>query len=432
MAFYANVGYTFPLPGNGTADGGIILASGMPMHQLVRRRLVRQGHLANLVFDPQLYLAGMDANTCKETCAKLSSYSWFGASLPDYDSSLQRQTQWRANAIQAIARHWRGVAPTAQREVAHAVAQCIDLQCRMNMNFIILPSPLTVDPGTAYDVEISWLEEGLRYAREVSQKPVYATVAIADGCLRYTDPERNSMLELVADSVSAREVDGVYLVIEQGGESSDVRQCSNYRTLASILHLVHLFGVESRLQVAVNFIGTFGLACQAAGAQMWGSGWYKSVYRLRLADSIAGGRAYPSYWSHPAACDIHLDDEFDTLSRNGFLNAIEDATTASAGLFRAARKGTSVASVPAWRYAPSNVTTCREHFYLSSMAAESRFARVPTAARMQYVEDWLTQAAALAQQMSRRLGNPPPMKTKLAHVRGWLDAVLHHRRVHNV
>ncbi|MDC0740856.1 hypothetical protein [Polyangium mundeleinium] len=289
---------------------------------------------------------------------------------------------------------------------------------------------MTVDPGTSYDREIDWLDAGIRYARECADRPVYATVAIADGCLRYTDPERNSLLDLIADSVSARGVDGVYIVVEQGGEATESRQCSNFRTLASLLHLIHLLARDSGLSVAVNFVGSFGLVCIAAGANLWASGWYKSQYRMRLADAIAGGRAFPSYWSHLAASDLSLDEDFDNLVAARLLGCFQDHTNASAGLLQAARSGNRVSDVPPWRYAQSNVTTCSEHFFLSSIAATTRLSNLPESQRLPSVEQWLTQAVSNTQQVARRLGSSP--KTKIGHVRGWLDALLHYRRTHNV
>jgi hypothetical protein len=203
---------------------------------------------------------------------------------------------------------------------------------------------LTVDPTTDYSDELTWLDVALEYlhAQHYAEAPVFATVALADVCVRYSDPDGNALLNLILDNICARDVDGVYIIIEQGSESPTGRQCTSTRTLWSVLDLCHLLTEDCGLRVGVNFLGAFGLVCEAAGAEFWSSGWYKSTYRLRLADDLAGGRAYPLYWSLPPLLDIHLERDFDQLVQNGLLPLIADETVASEGLLQAAEQGRRV------------------------------------------------------------------------------------------
>lgn len=412
------------------------------MHQLQRRQQTRRKrpskvpnpkcpHMIRHLLDPQLYLAVLDVNQCPEQCAKLSTYPWFGVpSAAVYDSEEQTQKDWMDESIGTIRARWPGRPPSDPAIIKHAAEDCVDLQIGRGCEAIILPSPLTHDVGSGYEDELAWLDAGLKYARTKTDLPLLATIAINDSCLRYTDPEHNQLLDLISDAVSARGVDGVYLVVEQGSEAADTRQCGNVRTLASVLHLVHAFARESALTVVTNFLGMFGVACFAAGAGIWSCGWYKSLHRLRLADQGAPGRAYPSYWSTPAATDIHLDANFDTLVTAGMLSAVADRTPAAARLLAAAARGVSSMNVAEWSYQQSNVSACTEHFFQAAMAFDGKLQTMDDSQRIAEVDRWLTGAAALSSAIVGALSGGG--STRTSHVTAWSAAFKHYKRVHSV
>lgn len=433
MSLLLNVGYQFAAPDGVVTNSSMLLASAMPAHQLLRRHMdARYPHLETRLFDPQLYLAGLDAAASSKHCAYLGSYSWFGVKgLVPYDSAAHTQKAWSEYAQSEIKTRWPRNAPSGQKAIEKAAQECVEFQKSIGCAAIILPSPLTVDPGTDYSGELAWVDAGLAVvAGERAARPVYATVAMTDICVRYSDPLRNSLLALILDTVSARGVDGVYLVVEQGSEPNDTRQCGSTRVLWSLLHLVHVLAHDSRLKVGVNFIGPFALACEAAGAEWWATGWYKSLYRVRIADKLAGGRSYPLYWSHAAATDIHLETDFDELRRGGLLSAISDRTTASAGLLDAAGKGVSVARVPQWRYAQSIVTAATAHYLLSALDAERRLTAARPATRPDKITEWLDNAFRVSERIARVLGRGG--RTRLDHVQAWRDAFTSYRNDHKV
>lgn len=438
MPFYINLGYEFAVPNKSgielVPDGSILTASSMPMHQLERRKKLgtRYPHLRRRLFDPQLYMAGLDANQSPSACAKLGSYPWFGvAGLQKYSSGQQQQGQWMKVAEQRIPDLWVGRPLDEEATVQVMVEECVTFQTRLGCQAIILPSPLTTDPHTNYDLELLWLDAGLDYVRtQRTGLPVFASIALSDLCLYYTEPPRSGFLDMVLDTVSARGVDGVYLVLEQSREQGETRHSSTTRALWSILHLVHLFSQEAKLRVAVNFLGHFGLACEAIGAEIWASNWYKSNYRLRLADKIKGGRAFPSYWSFPAAVDVNLKADFDKLNQAGLLSQIADRTEASNGLLLAALGGRSCNSIPDWEYRESNVTAAKEHFLRSSIRAANNLAGYQGQRRLDFVDHWLEQAVKHTKTIDDILGKSAATSTK--HVRAWADAFRSYRTDHRV
>ena len=434
MGFLVNIGYRFLLPSSVTAGGSIILCSAMPIHQLLRRKINhRYPHMQSRLFDPQLYLASLDAASARGHCAVLASYPWFGVTgLKPYDSKAQRQSDWRANAKKTIASHWTRRLIDDPGSMLEVVKECVEFQVKIGCWAVILPGPLSVDPAADYSQELAWLDAGIAVVRETPDLnlPIFATVAVSDICLRHEEPLNNRFLDLLLDAVSAREVDGVYIVLEQASEPNNTRHCGSTRPLGSILRLVHEFSQDSGLRVGVNFVGAYGLACESAGAEFWASGWYKSLYRLRLADRLARGRAYPKYWSYPAAIDVHLESEFDSLNASGLVGQIADKTSASLGLLSAASSGTPAANVPAWRYALSNVSAAREHFLISCVQADLSHSKALSKARVDLIADWLRKAAGLAVKVASALG--PTAATQTSHVQAWRDAFTGFRQDHSV
>lgn len=434
MSFLINLGYKFALPEGVIPDGGLLLASKIAKHSLERRKLAKTPFLSTRFFDPQLYMATINAYECSDDCVKLSSYPWFGTkNVQDYESKELNQKQWKDNAKNTILDSWIGDTPSSPNSVREMVKDCIDFQCQLGCCGIILPSPLTFDFGTDYSLELLWLDLGLEYARSADIKlPLFATVAISDSCLRLQDPTSNQLIQLVLDAVSAREVDGVYLLIEQGNERQDTRYIANSRTLQSALYITHVCANVCRLRVITNFFGPFGLVLEAAGAEAWASDWYKSLVRFRLGDipKPATAISWPSFWSYPLISDINLESEFETLVNLGFLSRIIDRTPASESLFRGISSGASVSQIVDWRYSKANVAAAMEHYELSAIRAERMHSNYSGTERLDHVEKWLGDAVNLASQVRSVLRQP--IKTKLDHVFAWRDAFINYRRSQSV
>ncbi len=434
MSFLINLGYKFSLPSGVNPDGGIMLGSKIAKHTLERRKIGKIPFMANRYFDPQLYMSSINAYECSEDCVKLSSYPWFGTkNVQEYESKELNQKQWKENAQKTILDSWLGETPSEPSLVREMVKECIDFQITLGCSGIIFPSPLTFDFSTDYALELMWLDCGLEYIKSAEIKlPVFPTVALADSWLRLQDPSSNQLIQLILDSISAREVQGVYFLIEQGNEKQDTRYMANSRALESALYITHVFANVCRLRVITNFFGPFGLVLEAAGAEAWASDWYKSLVRFRLGDvpKPATARAWPSFWSYPLIADISLESEFEALMYSGFMNRIKDVTPASDNLFRGVSNRVPVNQIVDWRFAQSNVAAAIEHYELSAIQAEKLHNNYTDTKRLDFVEKWLINAADLATQIKGVL--PKPLRTKLDHVFAWRDAFLNYRRSQSV
>lgn len=426
MAFFASARFRMAVPpGIVGIDGAVIFPAGIPLPTLTRRKWVhfvkKYPHLQRRLLDPQLYLAGLNGATCRKACASLASYGWFGGSqVEKYDSSKHTQAEWRKKVQSKIHAQWTGDAPKGQKAIQTAIEVCCVTQVVMGCEAIILPSPLTTDPSTDYSTELMWLDDGLGISGKIGQgRPRLATIALSDTCVRGTDPWTNPLLELVLDQISARPIDGAYIVLEQANEHG--YYCTHPNTIGALLRLSYGLKAAGVQRVFVAFAGVAGLLATCAGADDWTTGWYRGERRLRLADfEDEMGLANPTYYSHPVASEFHLQSDLDRVVAAKFLPRISDQTKASQGLLRALAGGANVASVADWRYSQSNVGAAIEHF-LTVMARETQgLGALTPADRLDYGRQWLDRAAGLASDLYTLGGFNT--RTELDHQHGWQTA----------
>lgn len=292
-----------------------------------------------------------------------------------------------------------------------------DLGCEA----IILPSPLTREHSTDYSREVEWLEAGLAVCRLVAPGlPHIATVAVSDTCLRGINPSANSLIDLILDQVSARQPDGVYIVLELANETR--YYCGSPDTIGALLRFVSGFRAGGHTRVIVGFGGLAGFLALTAGADTWTSGWYRGERRLRLSDFEQDeGRAMPTYYSHPLATDVHLRGDLDRLVASGYLPQVADRTVSSEGLLAALSAGRRVDEVTEWRYRQSNVTAARAHYLAASIRETAIISELSESACLDHARHWLDGAVTLARRLYR-LGDFHD-RTELDHQRAWHDAM---------
>ena len=426
--FYVCAKYKMAIPPSVAPAGGVILPSGIALHRLERRDLVKSyPHLARRLLDPQLYLIGLNAATSRNACANLASYPWFPVKKRvDYDSKKHKKGVWGTAVRAVIHKQWVRDLPATATGVSDTIRQCLDVQSRVGVEGYILPAPLTQDINTPFDVELDWMERGLALAKALGDgRPVYASIALSDTTVRGPDPWKNPLLDLILDQVTARHVRNVYLVLEQANE--DGYYCTHPHTVGALLRLCDALkrgGVE---RVLVGYAGTAGLLTLAAGADAWTSGWYRSERRLKLADFEDHiGLSFPAYYSHPLGGEFHLEHDLDNAVAGGFLSRIADRTPASEGLLRAlsAKKGAS--AVAEWRHSRSHVQSAIEHFQIVCVRETNALAAVSDKKAFEAVKTWLIGADQLATDLYS-IGSFHP-RTSVNHQAGWLEAFLSYEK----
>ncbi|WP_163988362.1 hypothetical protein [Pyxidicoccus caerfyrddinensis] len=419
--FYAIARFRMATPAD-TVDGGVIIPAGIAAPVLARRKLSKKfPHLRRRLLDPQIYLANLSASLCAETCTNLISYGWFGeASIDQYDSQKLTQAQWKASVIGDVLKKWKGKLPSADVDIDNSITTCLALQAAMECEMLILPAPL-ISSTKDISTSLQWLDRGLAATQKLKlTSPALATIAISDHCLRAFEAWSNPIIDSILDQVTARAPYGAYVVLEQASE--DGYYFNHPNTVSSLLRLVDGLKAGGLKHVHVAFAGVAGLLSLIAGADTWSAGWYRSQRRLRLRDfEQKEGRAYPAYYSHALAAELHLDADLDATITGGFLPKLGDNTPASEGLLRALSTGKRVSSVPEWQYRQSNITRATEHF-LHAMTRETRkLSSMTQDQQIKYGRDWLDGATRLAAEISR-IGTEFNARTSLIHQLTWQQA----------
>lgn len=432
--FYYGARYNIAPEGSGREDliaGGVIAAAALYEPQLRRRgkQMRREQYLERRLLDPQLYLAGLQAAEAPKTVAKLATYPWIPCDVeiseffsPDY-RGLGGLPGWFREHEDRLRNGWRGSPPQSSQEMRSAIVGAVKLQLHLECEAIILPGPLTTAATADFGAELEWIDLGLEVCRdmEVGVLPVYATVALSDPVLRGVEPDRNALIELIADQVGARAVAGVYLVLEQASEQRYV--CRDLRTLESLLILIDDLVRGAGKRVHLNYLGPFGLVAVAAGAHAWTSGYYVSQRKLKLADhEPVDARAWPRFYSLSLAGDIGLRTELDRVAEAGLLKEVWTETEASKPLYERLAAGGKVHEVEQWVYRQGNITAAASHFMELMQRAGAGVQSLSPATRVEVVDRWLSRAERLSQKLVKHVGLVDSRSTDLSHQQVWLEA----------
>ncbi|MDB4913924.1 MAG: hypothetical protein JWM95_1568 [Gemmatimonadetes bacterium] len=427
--FYHNTKYKFALPDGSPSGiaGGIIACSAMPSGQLIRRirkDIRKYPYLQHRLYDPQLYLAGLDPNSARGTVAKLASHQWFAHhEVPEYDSEQHGSIkQWKDMHEDALIATWRRTPVTDQTGRVAAARHAIQHQINLGCDAIILPAPLTNIASQNYQVELAWIDVGIALCREMRVSvPIYATVALSDTVLRGVDPSNNPLLHTITSQIAAREeLDGAYVVVEQAGEEGYACLCRE--TLLSLLVLTDDLSRGASKQVVVNYMGTVGAVLVAAGATIWSSGYYLSQRRLKLVDfEDRMGLAMPRYFSLLLAGDIGLESDIGQAYAAGLGPKILSGTLSGAPLEAALAAKTFPETAPEWFYRSNNITSATAHYNEAAYKIGTILHALDSTRRVEFVERWLRTAAQLAGHV-RDSGVVNSSATNLQHQAIWLGA----------
>lgn len=402
--FYYNVKYTFPLqphsPEIGT--GGVIAASAMVSPQLAKRRM-KEMYLQQRLFDPQLYLGGLDAATCGGAVLKLATYPWFGLGVPDFNHKKSKGKpadklgEWKKAAAPDLLKQWAEKPAPSAALIQTAATEAVRFQDALGCQAIILPSPLTQGVGD-YQLETLWLDAGIEAARALRvTKPLFATVAFTD--------------VLVRDVPGGKRHDIVNIAAEHPKD-----------TAGAILRLVDALVGGGGKRVLVGYAGSFGAIARAAGAEGWVSGFYLTQRRLQLAGfEEKKGAAMPRYYSPTLLGDIGLEEDIAAVASTPLFKQLSFDSRPADPLHAALANGKTPADVPEWVFGKSILAAAKGHYNLCQVALDKAVEILGPVQRVAHVKRQLTAAAELAGRL-KAAGLESGRYTDLNHQTGWLEA----------
>jgi len=419
--YYSNLGYAWGVPWP-VGHGVCISAWGVSAATAhARDNLDEIANHSNRFFDPQLYLSNLEYPDCGSAVRRLSTYSWINPEIPPQEDG-ESNTNWEERVINTVGTEWPLSLPTIREEIAERSQFCVDFQIDFGVRAILLPSPLTIDQESDYSQELMWLDEGLKVIPDGCDLPIYATFAISDNCLIHRTPTENDLLQTIIDQITAREVDGVYLVIEQSG-ADDSPYIRNRNVAWSALSICRDIGVRAEKDMIVNYLNTFGLPCLSAGADIFISGPTNRARRLCLSDYLSrgGGGALPRFHSNSMIVDLLPERDIENkIYPANLLRLLEqDRTRYSDSLLTSIANGSGIALVPEWRESRNNRAASDAHYQeiIINASNEINESANPIYATL----EWLQNAERDASYLASRFEDDP-LSFNHSHIAAWRSA----------
>lgn len=420
--YLLNVGYRWKLATSlDDLDGVVILPSGNDSERLLRSK---QHEFKRMLFDPQLYLAELDAEKCTLTCARLATYSWFSTpGLPVFDSSEMKRRDWEKEVRKNVAKKWPAKPVEGEDDTYQACLNCLELQCKISCTHLILPSPLILEREDESATQAMWLDKALEVASELEvAQPLLATVAVSDTVLNEESFTETGFLDTVVDQITARDgIDGVYIVVAQSTDDHPFATADKVNH--AYLHLTRAFAERGYDFVIPNFVDLLGLACTAVGANSFASDASQSRRRLSLPafrEDTQGGKALPHFYSHTVAAELRTEADLDRIVKKRLLSRIRDKTEYSENLLEELSAGGSAANLPAWAESQNNLAAAQKHFVTRLAAEKKKLIRKPLRERPDQIREWLETAAANNLLLNKRLGKPK-LQGHFVPAESWLD-----------
>lgn len=419
--FFLNLGYRWTLADPDQLDGVVHLASGSIAERFERSRLPE---LHRVLFDPQLYLAGLPVKDCAKACGRLATYKWFDVpGIETFDSGSMTQPEWELKVRTHVSKEWRGHAPKGAG-VKASCAACVQFQSNLGVSSVILPCPLIEDRDDQLKTQCVWLDTALDVCDHLEvPQPLVATVALSESAISEPSFKPARFLDSIVDQFSAREnLSGVYIVVAQ--HKADHPFKTNDVCQHAYLHLCRRFAEAGSETILTNFSDVFGLVCLSAGATGTATGTSQGLRRLSLAgfQDAGGGKAYPYFYSHAAAAEYATESDLDRLRANRLHRRVRDVTKFSKPLMDALDDGRSASDVPTWAESQNNTQTAHKHFLARMKSEVGRLVSRSPKQRQTDTSDWLEQAEANHLFIQKRLDPPrPPLKGVRIRADSWLE-----------
>ncbi|MEZ6244297.1 MAG: hypothetical protein R3B57_14780 [Phycisphaerales bacterium] len=368
----------------------------MPMsNHIVRMRRRPLGDVAWQLFDPQLYLTGLDCEQATKVCSRLATYPWFGVEeIPEFDSDAGGQRDWEHDVQDVVCDEWHGELPDEVTEIRGASLAAIEFQAEISCSHIILPTPLISEREDEAETQAIWVDEGLAAAEDADVgQPVIATVAISEAVLNTAAFEQGGFLDTVVDQITSREgLSGVYIVIAQTEANHPLSP--PYEVTAAYAHLTRAFVEYGHDFVFVNFADTFGIACLGLGATAFATGPTQNLRRLSLAGfRDTGGGPFPRYYSHRAVGEFLPDSDLRHVAAKRLLRRVEDRTRYSRDLLQALAQTGRANTVANWIESRNNVFKAAQPHFITRMILEGEaYGSRDLGQRSARAESWLDDA----------------------------------------
>jgi hypothetical protein len=409
MRLFYNVGYQRSLPDQDVLDGVVAHTAAVDS----ARPTAELAFSGEILFDPNVYLWGLDCEDAARTCAYIATYPWSTIEVPTLDAFDGKRREWiNLGVLPAMETHWPPSIPADLKKMVHA---CLQWQYDAGATILIAPAPLITQVHEGLTEYARWLAAAASQATQFD-RPVFMTVAFSEVCFPQV---QEGLLDLLSADMS---LDGSYVVMETTHTSPYVASPGLAEALLEIsYHLGHRQGRE----VIINYADTFGLACLAAGATGIVAGYGLKYRRFSLSDySGGGGGPYPRFASLRTFCRYLASADMERIRDEDLLSEFDsDTTPASKSLLQALSSGKSANDVLRWETERNRTAAAKAHYVQRLRRAVDEITSLDNVkSRVGRMQKLMLRADSM-NSLLRETFNDEPLDEDGAHVRLWRHAL---------
>jgi len=425
--FLYNLRYKWGIQKKVALPGVVFNASGKDSYSM-RSSLPLDDYDGLSLFDPQIYLSGLELSKSEKTWSRLASYPFFPFDVPEFRDCGLSKKAWMRQLIESVRIQWPASLPIDDIPIREMIRSAINFQVELGVSRIILPVPLISEIDTPLEQTMRWVDIGHKeflalLDRTGNNYPLpLITLAISERLIQNQPPAENNFLQGIIDHVSSREeISGIYLVIEKNTNISG--RITNPYAAWSLFHMAHVFGVLCGKDVFVNFAEQLGLFALAAGAKGFASGYETKTRRCCLSDYVerGGGQALPKFYSLSTLCEyLPKRDLLDKIVPARLMHIFNsDKQPASKDLFLALNKNI----VPGnWRETRQNVLAANIHFIQRITGAVNELNSLTNQnEKIDLALNWLQIAERNNNYLSLRFQDRP-LSDQGIHIEAWRQA----------
>jgi hypothetical protein len=409
MRLFYNVGYQRGLPDPNVLDGVVAHTAAVDSARSTDE-LVSSGEI---LFDPNVYLWGLDCEDAVRTCAYIATYPWIPIEVPTLDDFDGKRREWiNLGVLPAIESHWP---PTIPADLEKMVRECLQWQYDAGATILIAPAPLITQVHEGLTEYARWLAASASQATQFD-RPVLMTVAFSEVCFPLV---QEGLLDLLS---ADRLLDGLYVVMETTHTSPYV---ASPALAEALLELSYHLGHRQGREVIINYADAFGLACLAVGATGIVAGYGLKYRRFSLSDySGGGGGPYPRFASLRTFCRYLASADMERIRDEDLLSEfVSDSTPASEPLLLALSSGQSANDVLGWETERNRTAAAKAHYVQQLRMAVDEIASLgDVESRVGRMRQLMLRADSM-NSLLRETFDGEPLDEDGAHVRLWRHAL---------
>jgi len=298
MAFYVQHGHgksgkiTDAL--NDESASGVIFAARNEKVDNLDRYIatLREGYECDLLFDPQFYISTLVP----------AKDRYLPEEYPYYEAGRTAKDFIGARRIQSYVR------------------ETVDFQTERDFDRIVSPTVIVNGFSDRWSqISLQLADSSIDYHSDLDNAaPLLVSLVFSEGAL-----DSRADLDAFLDTLTSWDVHGYYITVVR--DDAAYSQSFHQDRLAHLLYLVYVLADRNEFEVVCGYSDFIGIPLRAAGASVFGGGWYQSLrqfhQRAFLKRKAGGQPPRPRYSSGPLLNSIMLG-ELESIFDAGYLGQV--------------------------------------------------------------------------------------------------------------